>query len=166
MLIFREKEILSAAQCAFIENADFLSKQKWCKNRLCNGILFRQSSEFFEKIGLTQVELPSEELKRVHSALSRENLFDGFALLGTSLPKLTLSEKSAIGTNALSRSLPACRRKDIQKPFARFFGKGFLLLRRQCKFLSERLNKTGIDTPFGVNWNVSSVDVCVRHLFK
>lgn len=166
MLIFREKEILSAAQCAFIENADFLSKQKWCKNRLCNGILFRQSSEFFEKIGLTQVELPSGELKRVHSALSRENLFDGFALLGTSLPKLTLSEKSAIGTMLSPAHCPLADAKTFKSLSLDFSERDFFFYAAQCKFLSERLNKTGIDTPFGVNWNISSVDVCVRHLFK
>ena len=166
MLIFREKEILSAAQCAFIENADFLSKQKWCKNRLCNGILFRQSSEFFEKIGLAQVELPSGELKRVHSVLSRGNLFDGFALLGTSLPNLTLPEKSTIGTMLSPLHCPLGDTKTFENLSLDFSERDFFFYAAQCKFLAERLNKSCFYTPLGSNWSVSGVDICIRHLFK
>lgn len=139
MLIFREKEILSVAKSAFIENADFISTQKWCKNRLCNGILFRKKDVFFEKIGIHKTEINTGKLKRTYDTLSRGNLFDSFSLLGEYSQKLTLREKSTIGTMLAPKTLSACRRKDIRKPFIRFFGKRFLLLCRSMQIFGRTL---------------------------
>lgn len=166
MLIFREKEILSVAKSAFIENADFISTQKWCKNRLCNGILFKKKDVFFEKIGIHKTEINTGKLKRTYDTLSRGNLFDSFALLGTSLPKLTLPEKSTIGTMLSPLHCPLGDAKTFESLSLDFSERDFFFYAAQCKFLAERLNKSCFYTPLGSNWSVSGVDICIRHLFK
>ena len=166
MLIFREKEILSVAKSAFIENADFISTQKWCKNRLCNGILFRKRNVFFGKIGISEVEIGITDFKKIHQILSQGNLLDGFCLLGMCAPKLTLVEKSIIGTMLSPKWCPRADLKTFEKLSLKLSERDFFFFAAQCKFLAQRLNKRGIYTPIGTEWNVSSVDICVGKLFN
>lgn len=166
MLIFRDKEILSVAKSAFIENADFISTQKWCKNRLCNGILFKKKDVFFEKIGIPKTEINTGKLKRTYDILSRGNLFDSFSLLGEYSQKLTLREKSTIGTMLAPKHCPLADVKIFENLSFDFSERDFFFYAAQCKFLAERLNKSCFYTPLGSNWSVSGVDICIRHLFK
>lgn len=166
MLIFREKEILSVAKDAFIENADFLSNRKWCKNRLCNGILFKKKDILFGKIGIPEAEITVAELKRVYAVLSRGNLLDSFAVLSECAPKLTLREKSMIGTMLSPKYCPLADVKTFGRLALDFSDGDFFFYACQCKFLAEKLNKMGAYTPIGTDWTVSDVDICVRHLFN
>ena len=54
MLIFREKEILSVAKSAFIENADFISTQNGVKIGFATEFCLRKKMFFSKKSGSTK----------------------------------------------------------------------------------------------------------------
>lgn len=166
MLIFKEKEILSVAKDTFFENANFISKQNWCKNRICNGILFKKIDIFFKIINIPGITVTPNDLKQIYNNLKRGNLFDSFSFLTKKLPKLSLYEKSMIGTMLSPKHCPIADIQVLDNLSLDFSDKDFFFYANQCKFLAEHLNDIGSYTPLGTDWNVSSVDICVRYLFK